>query len=195
MRILDSARTGSPARLRAASAAWLAVALLALGAAGCTASETSDRVTKLLGGADVVSVLRDEGEHVRREAWRLDPAVSSGADAPAAQGATDLHGFPIVAGPVPISAEHAAALADVLLQDGTYDWDRAKGCEFLPGLAIRETRGATVVDVLVCFSCDEIAVWKNGVKTGGEDVDSRRSDLIALARRIFPGDAKFRALR
>jgi hypothetical protein len=168
-----------------------AVFALALAASACSSSEPTARVSALLGGAESVSVLRDGTAAVRREAFRLDGAGRR-------DGASDgfrIHGWPVLAGPADVDPATAASLAGVLLADGTYEWDMSKACEFMPGLAIRQTRGTHTVDVLVCFSCDEVGFWTNGARSGVEDMDSRRADLVAIARKLFPGDAKFRALK
>ncbi|MCG3134520.1 MAG: hypothetical protein HMLKMBBP_01834 [Planctomycetes bacterium] len=177
------------------------LALMLAASPGCSSSEPSARVTALLGGAESVSVLRDGSSAVRREAFRIDGAGhrdDGHRDAGHRDGASDgfrIHGWPVLAGPVDVDAATAASLADVLLADGTYEWDMSKACEFTPGLAIRETRGTLSVDVLVCFSCDEVGIWTNGTRRGTEDMDSRRADLVAIARKLFPGDAKFKALK
>ena len=128
---------------------------------------------------------------MRREAFRID-GIAARADLPQGNG---LQGYPILAGPVPLDAATAAELAAILLDDDTYDWDRAKGCEFAPGVAIRASRDTTSVDVLLCFSCDEVAFYVNGTKRGTEDTDARRADLVQIAKRLFPDDPKISALK
>lgn len=170
----------------------LVLVALAVVAASCAARGTTARVTSLLGGPDAVSVISDRSGAVVREAFRVDGAGPLRPKDPGASGT--VHGYPIVAGPVPLDDASAAVVADVLLDDATYLWDSAKHCEFAPGVALRATRGTTVVDVLVCFSCDEVEIWVDGAKRGHEDTDPRRADLVRVAKRLFPGDAAIRAL-
>ena len=56
-------------------------------------------------------------------------------------------------------------------------------------------RGEITVDVLLCFSCDELEVFIDGRKVGHEDFDSRRADLVRVAKRTFPDDAAIQKLK
>jgi hypothetical protein len=173
--------------------AFAALLAIAAGAAACSATGPTARVTALLGGQAAVAILTDTTGAVKREAWRIDG--HAGPRRAAAGASASIHGHPVLAGPVPVDAATAAELAAIVLDDDTYLWDLAKGCEFMPGVAIRATRGATVVDVLLCFSCDEAAFWLDGKRVGVEDTDPRRADLVRIARRLFPDDVKLGALR
>lgn len=178
-------------------ARWMLPLVVALVAPACAASGPTSRVTALLGGAEAVSVLADRTPSVRREAFRIDGMAAmrpGGAPAATAVGGPNVHGFPILGGPVPVDDVSAVELASVLLDDDTYLWDVGKFCVFAPGVAIRETRGSTVVEVLICLSCDEIACYVNGTTQGPEDTDPRRADLVRIAQRLFPDDPKLLAL-
>ena len=98
-------------------------------------------------------------------------------------------------GPVPIDEASAHTLTDVLTDDDTYLWDIAKACEFMPGVALRYGRDGMEVDVLLCFSCDELEVYRNGEKVGHEDFDPRRADLVRVAKRLFPDDEAIQGLK
>jgi hypothetical protein len=133
------------------------------------------RVRDLLGGGTIA-----EGD-ARVTAYRIDGfARSSGAD-------KSLHGYPVLAGPVDVDETAREILHDVLLDDDTYLWEIEKACEFLPGVLLRY-EGEQTVDVLFCFSCDELEVYRGDTKTGHEDFDPRRADLVRVAKRLFPGD-------
>ena len=47
--------------------------------------------------------------------------------------------------------------------------------------------GSEAVDVLLCFSCDELETFRGGKRAGHEDFDPRRADLVKVAKR--PRDA------
>jgi len=166
----------------------------ALSAVGCTApGSPSARVERLLGpGTPTRLVTRPEAS-TTIEAWRIDGMAFMERRADGAQ--DTLHGYPVLAGPVPVDAESAAVLADVLGDDDTYLWDVAKGCEFLPGVAVRWREGEATVDVLFCFSCDELETYVGDARVGHEDFDPRRRDLVRVAQRLFPEDAQIRELR
>lgn len=178
-------------------AAAAAVAALALGACrDAVRRSPSDpawrpdwRVAQLYGGPTSMDVLRSPQ---RVEAFRLDP---SNPPSPALAGAPRLGDFAVTAGPVAVDAASAQELTSVLLDADTYDWLRAKGCDFQPGVGLRFVKEASRVEVVLCFSCDELMIFRHGQRVGMEDFDAARPRLVAVAKRLFPQDAKIQALR
>ena len=86
-------------------------------------------------------------------------------------------------------------MSKVITDPNTCLWDVAKSCEFLPGVALRLADVNVQVDILVCFSCDELEMYTNGKRVGHEDFDPRRSDLLRVARKLFPKDEGIQALK
>jgi hypothetical protein len=162
-------------------AIMLAGLLLATSCKG-TGPDTTRRVTELLGGRDSIAAI----ETARATAYRID-GMGSGAGA-------KLHGYPTLSGPVPVDEGSRAEIASVVLDDATYVWESAKACEFLPGVLLRYEAVETV-DVLLCFSCDELEVYVGARKVGHEDFDPRRNDLVRVAKRLFPADKAIQSLR
>ncbi|MCB9905973.1 MAG: hypothetical protein H6831_16355 [Planctomycetes bacterium] len=109
-------------------------------------------------------------------------------------------GFPIDAeGPLLTDAQRDRFL-DLARDADHYLFELAKGCEFMPGVALRFDGPAGRLEVLLCFSCDE---WAFAVPTAEgelesweiEDCDPARSALLALARELFPKDETLSGLR
>src|SRR5512134_1097181 len=122
----DGARAAAgTARARGAAVAVRRVpVVLALAlASGCRGGDW--RVSQLYGGATSIDVITHP-ETV--EAFRVSPDPP-----PADSEAPRVGDFAVTAGPVPVTADDAAELAAVLMDPDTYDWHRAKGCEFTPG--------------------------------------------------------------
>lgn len=162
--------------------------------AACTAPNApSYRVEQLLGGSESTALLNHPSRAEKVEAYRIDGMAFMEDRADGA--AETIHGFPVLSGPVPVDDASLATLSDLLTSDSTYLWDVAKACEFLPGVAIRYQRPPLGVDVLICYSCDELEVYVDGKKTGHEDFDPRRADLVAVAKRLFPDDDKIQLLK
>jgi hypothetical protein len=82
-----------------------------------------------------------------------------------------LVGFPIVETRRAVSRKVAQALKDAVLTPRFYyigslgrdpdtgvGYGRAKGCVFSPGAAVRFVHGKSSVVVLLCFSCDDLAI-------------------------------------
>ena len=163
----------------------LLLATLALAACG---SGVSSRVAALFGGAEGWAAI-ETPEKVT--AYRIvRPGVLQHVRAP-----DMLAGFEVIAGPVDVEPDVAAELRAILADDAIYDWERAKGCDFEPGVAFRFAKGGSDLDVLLCFHCDEFAAYRGEKRLGGEDFDVARPRLVALVKRVFPGDEKIQALK
>ena len=155
--------------------------------AGCS----SAKVEELVGGKEAFALVSDLSQATTCEAYRIDGyARGSKADNP-----KNLRGYPIISGPALIGDASKATLSKVLTDLDTYLWDVAKGCEFLPGVALRLADDKTQVDVLICFSCDELEFYLNGKRVGHEDCDPRRTDLLRVAKKLFPKDDKLQSLK
>jgi hypothetical protein len=123
------------------------------------------------------------------EAFRIDPHRQAKPDEPR------IGDHPVTAGPVAADAAATAELSSILLDPDTYDWHRAKACEFTPGVGLRLHREASRVEIALCFECDELAIWRMGRKVGMEDFDDARPRLVAVVKSLFPDDPKIQALR
>ena len=96
--------------------------------------------------------------------------------------------------PVSISGDLAAELQDILLDSSTYYWEAAKACDPNFGVRIHYQNGDDEFDILLCFQCDILAVYKNGKAVGGEDFDSARSRLVKIVQELFPDDDTIQSL-
>lgn len=176
---------------RRALARTLAAASLAC-LIGCTARAPSDlaqRVETLLGGPESAALIAGTTKPDSLVAFRID-GMSEGDGKPGER----LHLWRKIGGPVPVDDAAARRIAAVLTDDGTYDWERAKACEFSPGVVVRYTKGANTTDVLFCFNCEEIGVFRNDRSVGYEDFDNARDELAAVMKLLFPDDAAIQSL-
>lgn len=160
------------------------VALLVLAGCGGVASRVKD-----VYGGEVNWAAVETPEKVT--AYRvIRPGILKYVHAPETIG-----GFEITDGPFEVDAVTVAELRTILADDSIYDFERAKGCEFDPGVALRFAKAGAVVDVLFCFSCDELAAYDGTKRVGGEDFDRARPRLLAIVKRLFPKDEKLQGLR
>lgn len=163
----------------------LAILLLA---AACASDRPAGRVVDFLGGAHAHDLIIGAAT-ARVEAYRID-----GGPRMKPTGGEEMHGYPVLAGPVAVDAKSRGELADVLTSDATYLWDVAKACAFMPGVLVRY-EGTERIDVLLCFSCDELAIYRNGKLLNREDFDPRRKDLVRVVQRLFPADPALAKLK
>jgi hypothetical protein len=181
----------SPSRwkhLRLPATVVAAVVLVAAcGASIIIGQQATDDVNKLYGGADGLRVVVSP-EKV--EAFRVGSPRTAKDDT-----ADTIGGAAIISGPVAVDETAARKLAEILNNHATYGWDFAKGCKFDPGIAIRFTGEATTIEVIFCFHCQELQVYREGKKVGGEDFDAASRPLTAIMKRLFPDDGEIQKLR
>lgn len=84
-------------------------------------------------------------------------------------------------------------LTSILLDEKTYEFETAKRCVFKPGVAFRFWLAKESIDVLLCFSCDELEVIAAGHRAT-EDFDRARPRLVKLAKKAFPSDKEIGGL-
>lgn len=166
--------------------AVLALALTLLAATGCRKGRADWRITQLFGGLGSVEVLKSPS---RVEAFRI---ASEPGEAPADR--TSIGHYPATSAAVEVDAETSKELSTLLLDPDTYDFLRAKGCEFVPGVGLRLYREPSRVDIALCFSCDELMIFREGRRVGFEDFDAARPRLVAIVKRLFPDDEAIQAL-
>lgn len=174
---------------------WILSCLLATAAVAGTTSYVAyarveaaeDRVAKMFGGRDGLKALTAPD---KVEAYRLRPLPQE------MQGRrTPLTKFPILSGPVAVPKESTDKIARTLLSDESYEWESAKGCLPYYGVRLSFTRSDDQVDVLLCFQCDVLLVYRNGKITGGEDFDAIRHVLVRTVKPLFPDDKVVQGLK
>ena len=129
----------------------------------------------------------------RVETFRVDPGYGLGTNK------TQIGGYGISSTGKEQGKEFASKLSAILLKPETYFFEKAKRCMFQPGVAYRLWKDQDAVEVVVCFSCDEIEVFvKDGAGKithySGEDFDNARAGMVALARQAFPNDKEVQSL-
>jgi hypothetical protein len=148
---------------------------------------SAENVNKLFGGSDGLQVvLRAE----RVEAYRVAPLHKMPKD----DDPKTIGGAGMLSGPVTVDETSRRELAEILRNPGTYDWNSAKGCKFDPGVVIRFASETTTIDVVFCFHCEELQVWRDGARVGGEDFDAAAARLVTIMKRIFPDDEEIQKL-
>jgi hypothetical protein len=178
-------------RLRRLLLPAIAVSAIVLVAVCCAAFALGQRaienVNKLFGGSDGLQVvLRPD----KVEAFRVAPQHK----APKEEGSEIIGGASILSGPVAVDETTARELAEILRNSDTYGWDFAKGCKFDPGVVIRFASRTSTIDVVFCFHCEELQIWRDGRPVGGEDFDAASRKLAAIMKRIFPEDREIQDL-
>lgn len=172
---------------RATTVAAVAACACALLSVSCRSRGPDWRIVALYGGGTSTDVL---AKPLAVDAFRIDPALP-----PMDASAPRIGDFAITSGPVALDAAAVQEMSSVLLDPDTYDWARAKGCDFMPGVGLRFVKDASRVEIALCFECDELMIFRMGRRVGMEDFDTARPRLVAVVKRLFPDDPKIQALK
>ena len=150
------------------------------------------KVTEFL-GAPAIAILKAPD---KVECFRIDPKGGKDGDE------NTIAGHAITARGAEQKAEFGSRIATVLFDEHTYNFESAKMCIFSPGVAFRVWKDKDYVDVLLCFSCDEVEVITPAAKgtdakphVAHEDFDRARGALKKLAQEAFPNDAEITKLK
>jgi len=162
------------------------------GCFGCqraTAPSSNGQLLKLYGGAAALDTVLHA---TQVDAYRLD-AHSYVEDT--SSGANRMHGYQITAGPVKLVPTQARAFSRLLTTPvSEFFRDAHKACILQPGIGLRFTKAEHVIDILLCFSCDEFAIYEDGRSINTEDFDDVRPQLVKLAKQLYPNDKEIQAL-
>ena len=105
-----------------------------------------------------------------------------------------VHGFFILSEALPMKDDSRKILSQILLNPNTY-FEHAVpvDCAFRPGIAFRFSDGTIEVDLLVCFSCNELKYYLDGRSTGRSYFKS--PEILALTKKLFPNDKIIQSLK
>ena len=160
-------------------------AILLAATLGCQSS--SAKVEQLFGGPEAMAAL---GAPDSTQAWRTTAefAVKKGTETKG-----KLADYVILNGPVPVNEKISTAIAELVKKD-IYEWNMAKGCEPIPGVAIEYTKGTDKLLIFFCFECDILLTYLNSKRVGGEDFDRIHRALANEVKKIFPNDPAIQKL-
>ena len=105
-----------------------------------------------------------------------------------------VHGFFVLSEVYPMKDDGIKALSKILLKPNTYfEYAVPIDCAFRPGIAFRFTSGKIEVDLLVCFSCNELRYYLDGNSVRQSYFKS--PEILALTKKLFPDDKKIQSLK
>ncbi len=142
----------------------------------------STNVVQLFGGAKAVEIIQSPD------------TVNAYRQPPESYPQRLLSDFKILSGPIAVAEAERKNLQSVLLANDSYLWDVAKGCEPDYGVRIEFSKGDDKLDVLFCFGCSQLQIYRNGESLAGEEFDPIEKKLTEIAKRIFPDDEVIQSL-
>jgi hypothetical protein len=103
-----------------------------------------------------------------------------------------LHGYSILAGPIDLSIENRKVLHSIIESRSTYvEHSVPVDCSFLPGVAFCFADKQNRVDLLICFTCNELRYYLNGKVLWHSYFNS--GELKDFVKKLFPQDGKIQS--
>ena len=104
-----------------------------------------------------------------------------------------LHGYPIISDAVTLTLESRKELSSIMEDSDTYfRHTTPTDCLFRPGIAFRFNDKKTTVDLLVCFTCNELRYYLDGKIVGQSFF--KPQELRSLVKKLFPTDKAIQSL-
>ena len=146
-----------------------------------TAPLQREKLVELFGGQEVFRALA-AGPPL--EAFRLADIVEQPQSVTA-----PLGGYRVQTGPVKVDGHLAGKLGELFTRANFYEHPAgATDCPFKPGVALRFEAAGKKIELLICFGCNELAVYRDNRLHGFVSIRPRRQELLTVLRDVFPGD-------
>jgi hypothetical protein len=149
-----------------------------------------------LGCGKTKSPLHPQTEAVLTGATKVEVfRINGREDAPKSRGKNGICGYPIISRGKDQGPEFAAKLADILTDGRSYSKTYAH-C-FEPGVVFRVWKGEEVIDVVICYKCDNFYCGppvKTALENGSFWHSPAKPRLVRLAKEAFPDDSEIQAL-
>ena len=104
-----------------------------------------------------------------------------------------LHGYEIISAAEALNSASRKELSSIIEDHDTYLRNAIPmDCLFRPGVAFRFSDQQNQVDLLICFSCNELMYYLNGGVVGQSYFKSQK--MRSLVQGLFPKDEKIQKL-
>ena len=125
------------------------------------------------------------------EVYKVDDSYPNGHEIKSVE---PLHGYGMLSKPIALSKKNRKDLMRVLKDAKTYiAYEVPSDCLFRPGVAYRFNDGGKKVELLVCFSCNELRYYMDCHIIG--ESRFQPEELVDLTKKLFPGDKKIQSLK
>ena len=154
---------------------------------GCSLAEKMQWTNEKMAPAHIIA--SDLRNAAICEVYRVDDSYPNGRQLINGE---PLHGYKILSEPIPLTKRSREELLRILTDAKIYiRHSVSPDCLFRPGFAFRFTDGNTKVDLLVCFSCNELRYYMDCHIVGESYFQSE--ELVDLTKKLFPDDKKIQS--
>ena len=137
-----------------------------------------------------ISITSFKNPNTTCEVLRVDDSYPSEGQE---QNGNSLHGYEIISDFVVLNSASRKELSSIIEDHDTYLRNAIPmDCLFRPGVAFRFSDQQNQVDLLVCFSCNELRYYLNRRVVGQSYFKSQ--NLRSLVQQLFPEDEKIQKL-
>ena len=137
-----------------------------------------------------ISIISFKNPNTTCEVQRVDDSYPSEAQE---QNGNSLHGYEIISDFVVLNSASRKELSSIIEDRDTYLRNAIPmDCLFRPGVAFRFSDQQNQVDLLVCFSCNELRYYLDGKVVDQSYFKSQK--LRSLVQGLFPKDEKIQKL-
>ena len=151
---------------------------------GCSLAEHVQRNEKVEPAHTIALGLK---ESTICEVYMVDDSYPNGRQV---ENGEPLHGYGMLSKPITLRKKNSEDLMRVLTDTKTYISHAVPpDCLFRPGVAFRFNNSGKNIELLVCFSCNELRYYMECHII--EESYFKSKELLKLTKRFFPENAKF----
>lgn len=154
---------------------------------GCDTRKLGDPEATVIFSADL-AVIREADFG---SSFLIDGSVAIEGNDDVGPNATD---YPVTKDLGPFPRDQIPHLLSVLLDPKSYEWEYSKGCIVTPGVKLKFQSDGHQVEVLFCFECDILSVYRDDQYVSGGNFDFGRPKLVDLLKANFPNDPLIQSL-
>lgn len=165
----------------------ITAATVFFGISGCDRRTLGDPEATVIGSANLAVIRSAESGKV----YLIDGTAGVASGDYAGANAAD---YPVTKDLGSLPGDQIPELVSVLVDPKTYEWDHNKGCIVTPGVKLSFHSDGHRVDVLFCFECDILVVYRDGQYSSAGNFDFGRPQLVDFLKANFPHEPLIQSL-
>lgn len=154
---------------------------------GCETSPPGHPDSEVIGSANLTIIRSADSNTVS--------LIDGGVDHDEVGGVrVNVSDYPVTQNLGELASDQVPRLLAILLDPATYEWEHAKACIVTPGVRLSFQSASDQVDILFCFQCDILFVYRDGEYVSGGSFDFGRPQLVELLKDHFPNEPLIQSL-
>ncbi len=154
---------------------------------GCESRKVGNPETSVIGSHNV-NAIRDADS---ASGYLIDGNIATTSATEVGANAGD---YPVTKELGPFPSRQITGLLSILLDPAAYEWEYSKSCIATPGVKLSFRSGDHQIDLLLCFECDILMVYRDDKYVSSGNIDFGRPKLVALLKASYPDDPTIQSL-